>query len=215
MIALSQISISSPELLHLTDRQTTYYGANQLWYATEWQRRAGCGPTAASHLLWYLSQSGSGCGPLCTYDCSGRGGFLCLMETVWQYVTPTKMGVNSTDIFTEGALRYARDRGVTLDARVLEISSVPFLRPKPGELSAFLTAAMSDNLPVAFLNLSNGSLRNLDNWHWVTLVSIDPGALTAQMYDQGARQTIDLGRWLKTTTLGGGFVVLDPEPAAQ
>ena len=58
------------------------------------------------------------------------------------------------------------------------------------------------------MNLSNGAVRNLDNWHWVTLVSVN-GELRAEMYDQGRRQLIDIGLWLSTTTGGGAFVALE------
>jgi len=45
-------SISEPNLLKLLDERShkAYFGCNQEWYATEWQRLSGCGPTVAEIL---------------------------------------------------------------------------------------------------------------------------------------------------------------------
>lgn len=208
----SPAAIRTPQLLQIAEGgEVKFYGANQTWYATHWQRQAGCGPTTCSHLLWYLSRTRQGSEALCAHDGTQRSGFIRLMEEVWQYVTPGMMGVNNTSIFTDGAVRYGLKHGVKLSCRLLEVSAIPFLRPKIAEVNDFLTRAMADDLPVAFLNLSNGALRNLDNWHWVTLVSADPQGSTAQMYDQGISREINLDLWLRTTSLGGGFVAVEPE----
>lgn len=208
----AKAAIASPGLLRIAGADGARWteGANQAWYATAWQRRSGCGPTSASHLLWYLSRTREGAGALCPYDGNTRGGFLRLMEEVWRFVTPGVMGVNCTAILSEGAERYGARQGVALGSRVLNIPAVPMLRPGWEELTDFLAGAFADDLPVAFLNLSNGELGNLDNWHWVTLTGLDMAAGTATMIDQGHRAEIDLALWLRTTTLGGGFVALEP-----
>lgn len=203
------ISLCNPALLHLKDGPFTRYGASQTGYRTDWQRKAGCGPTVCSHLLWYLARTRAECAGLCSCD-GTTGGFLSVMEEVWEYVTPGKMGVNTTSMFTQGAVRYGQKRGVSLSARVLEVPLLPGNRPDAGAVFAFLSKAISEDLPVAFLNLSNGALKNLESWHWVTLVSVSD-SLEALMYDQGASGTIDLALWLKTTARGGGFVALEPD----
>lgn len=205
---MPQTILRFPELLQILKDGHLRMGANQEWYPQLWQRQAGCGPTNCAHLLWYLSQTRPGCRALVEYDCREAEDFLRLMEEVWHYVTPGKMGVNSTAIFTGGALRYARERGVTLQPRVLEIPALPFARPKAEVLAEYLCAALSDDLPVAFLNLANGALGNLDSWHWVTLVACDPAKLTVTMYNQGNSSELNLGLWLRSTTLGGGLVTL-------
>lgn len=211
MIILTTISVRAPDLLHIKDQDGTLrYGANQLWYNTRLQQRAGCCPTTAAHLLWYLSETKAKCRPLCQYKGEERTGFTNLMKEVWDYVTPGMMGVNSTAILTEGILNYGRVKEVGLSCRVLEIPRCLRLRPNCSEVRDFLEKAFRDDLLVAFLNLSNGSLKNLDNWHWVTLLSLDQDNLKALMYDQGKQDLLDLRQWLKTTTLGGGFVAAQP-----
>jgi hypothetical protein len=133
------------------------------------------------------------------------------METVWQYVTPSKLGVNNTGILTRGALRYGKERGVPLSCRVLEIAAKPFARrPQAAELRDFIGAALADDLPVAFLNLAKGAVSNLDSWHWVTLVALDNIEITATMFSQGQETGMNMGLWLRTSSLGGGLVVLEP-----
>lgn len=204
----TKTAIYTPRLLHIQGVGRTF-GANQAWYSTSWQRRSGCGPTAASHLLWYLSRTREGAEALCPHDASTRDGIRLLMEEVWKYVTPGVMGVNATSILADGAERFGRERDIPVAARVLNISAVPMCRPDEQAVADFMAESFCGDRPVAFLNLSNGALQNLDNWHWVTLVAIDTDAMTATMYDQGAKSVIDLGLWLRTTTLGGGFVALD------
>jgi hypothetical protein len=130
------------------------------------------------------------------------------MEEVWHYVTPGTRGVNSTKLFVPGALRFARERGCALVAKELPVPPVLKDRPDYQSVLAFLRDMFSHDLPVAFLNLSNGALTNLDNWHWVTLVSASGSR--AAMYDQENRVVLDLRLWLETTLLGGAFVALSP-----
>lgn len=205
-------AIQSPQLLHIADSDTICYGANQSWYPTSWQRNAGCGPTNCTHLLWYLSQTREDCRPLCPNGETGREPFTRLMETVWRYVTPGSMGVHSPAVFAEGAVKYGKERGVPLEADVLRIPTLVKARPAEASIFAYLSAAFAKDLPVAFLNLSNGALENLENWHWVTLVGLE--GQHARMYDQGESHLIDLALWLKTSSLGGGFVTLVPKGRA-
>ena len=206
-----KIALRSPELLHIQGEGQLYRGADQEWYRELWQRQAGCGPTNAAQLLWYLAQTRPHCRALANWDCGSQEGFLALMEEVWHYVTPGKMGVNSTSILSGGVLRYGEERGVPLICRVLEIAAKPFFRrPAAAEVMEFIGAALADDLPLAFLNLAKGALTNLDSWHWVTLVALDKTDMTATMYNQGQEAVINMGLWLRTSVLGGGFVALEP-----
>ena len=205
-----RISIKHPEFLHIQNRSSVSYGANQSWYSTWWSKVSGCGPTTTSNILWYLTVSRPAqCGKLFDGNGRKRSEMVRLMKTMFKYVTPTRMGVNKASILISGAVRYGTNRGVPLRCRTLEIPEQPTERPTPDEVYDFLFSAFSNDLPVAFLNLSNGSLNNLDNWHWVTLISTDEN-LQAEMYDQSRRSIIDLPRWLTSTTKGGAFVIIEP-----
>ena len=209
------LSIRSPEWFCLKDEQgAVTWGASQEWFQTHWQRQAGCGPTCCAHLAWYLAKTRAACTALAPDIEGSQASFTALMERIWAYVTPGTMGVNTTAMFSDGALGYGDDCGVPLTRRVLEIDKKPCCRATPSQLADFLDAAFAADLPVAFLNLSNGSIDHLDSWHWVTLLGFDRDAQTATMIDQGKKCDIDLGQWLKTTLLGGGFVALDAASCA-
>lgn len=204
------IKLQSPDLFDIYNGKLKTYGANQEWYKTPWQRKAGCGPTACSHLMWYLSRTRPECAGLCCYDGHQRQDFIRLMEDVWEYVTPGAAGVNRTELFSDGAIAYARSKDVELKHLTIQIPGLLQKRPDWIEIRQFLIDSFKADLPVAFLNLSNGALKNLDSWHWVTLTGIDTDHDQVQMYDQGIKTIIDLKKWLKTTLQGGGFVVLSP-----
>lgn len=62
-----RVSVRSPALLRIQNGSSISYGANQEWYPTRIGRLAGCGPTTASNLLWYLAASRpKACGNLFT-----------------------------------------------------------------------------------------------------------------------------------------------------
>lgn len=207
---MQNYKLLNPEVFHITDENgNMYYGADQIWYPTYWQRQSGCGPTSCSHLMWYLARTKQKCQSLAPYDGNKKNTFLKVMEDVWQYVTPGRMGVNRASIFTEGAKKYGADRNIQITSQVLDIPVKPFARPDIQTLVGFLNGAFTANLPVAFLNLSNGKIPHLDTWHWVTLIGFDPVKRYAVMYDQGECHEIDLGIWLSATALGGAFVILD------
>ena len=101
-----------------------------------------------------------------------------------------------------------QQQGTELEVRSLDIPEEIADRPAREAVRDFLLTALAADCPVAFLNLNNGKVTNLDRWHWVTLVAADPERLMVTMLDQGRRVDIDLALWLETTTLGGGFVAL-------
>lgn len=202
------IMLANTAVLDIWDGESLRHGGDQDWYAELWQRQAGCGPTNCSNLMRYLAQTRPGCGALCPYDAAQKPGFIQLMEDLWRYVTPGNMGVNTTAIFVEGAARYGRERGVPLATKALDVPAIHCSRRLYPQVAAFVSQALERALPVAFLNLSNGVLQNLDNWHWVTLVALKGDDALA--YDQGEAKWVDLAQWLATSMMGGGFVTVEP-----
>jgi hypothetical protein len=132
------------------------------------------------------------------------------MDEIWDYVTPTLQGVNTTKLFYEGVLSYARQKGLAVSCRVLDIPQSAASRPDFMQVLEFLKSALSKDAPVAFLNLCNGKVKNLDSWHWVTIVSLeyeeDGSRAFADIMDEGKIKNIDLALWYSTTKKSGGFV---------
>jgi hypothetical protein len=132
------------------------------------------------------------------------------MEEVWEYVTPTERGIPSAKMFCESVLAYARDKELKIRCGFFDVPEEKSLRPALSEVSGFIEKALSSDLPVGFLLLCNGKLREVDAWHWVTIVSLEqPGRgdpVLVEIVDEGQVKRIDLDLWLETTELGGGFV---------
>jgi hypothetical protein len=180
-----------------------YYGCDQEWYSTKWKRLSGCGPTAVSNIIYYLTQTRSGSKTAFSWE-QARA----LMEDVWNYVTPTMHGIPSTEILCKGIASYAKAKEMNIGIETVDIPKSRLERPAFAVLLSFLDQALEDDIPIAFLNLDHGEERNLDSWHWVTIVSLEQTGEMAvvEILDEGIIKRIDLSLWFHTTTKGGGFV---------
>lgn len=205
-------ALRRPANLLIRDAESgrTFTGGSQEWYPSDWQQRAGCGPTTGANLTFYIAGSHPGYRGLFPYPVKEKKEFIQHMEDIWRHITPGNMGVNTTDIFVKGGESFSRERGLPLTARQITIPAMRGQRPAGADIEAFIHEGLDKNLPVAFLNLSNGRVSNLDNWHWVTLVAHDPASGMATIYDQGQQISIDFSLWLRTTRLGGGLVYFEP-----
>lgn len=193
------------------DAKQKLYGCDQEWYRSHWQRISGCGPTAASNLMYYISRSKQAASGVDMTN--GKDECLALMEKVWGYVTPTQQGVDTTKRFVDSLGRYLDELHLKADLQVLNIAKDIKKRPTVIDVVAFLDQAMRSDAPVAFLNLCNGEETALEEWHWVTVISLELEEETSQVYieilDESQIKRINLSLWLSTTTRGGGFVYID------
>ena len=194
------------DYLIVEDKNCKYFGGDQEWYNSFWKRMAGCGPTTASTITMYEERS-----KVNSSNTYTKLQFIDLMNKLWKYVTPTQMGVNSTEIYIDGYDRYIYDNKINLlESKCMNISSLKLERPTKLKLLEFLSEAIENNHPVAFLNLDNGKLTNLESWHWVTIVGVsynqENEELHADIADEGVIKDINLGLWLDTTSKNGGFI---------
>lgn len=204
------MEIKHPEWLQVDVGGANWFGYDQDWYATPFQRTRGCGPTAAAMLLAYRNRREAG--PL-PYGGDSLGAISSTLEDVWRFVTPNwLLGLNSTKKFCRGVTKLLNCYGVDWQPRRLGVTAFRPRRASLAETAAFVAAGLAADSPVAFLNLHKGGARELESWHWVVLVALehDPRRqrCLAQCYDGGRMIVFDLGLWLETTKLGGGFVYL-------
>ena len=179
-----------------------HFGCDQEFYPTKWKRMAGCGPTTASNLFLYGLPQKEG------YRTQAEA--VQVMNEIWEYVTPSWGGVRNTRMFTTGFNRYLTTKGIRYEVDVVDVPKKKHLRKPIQEVRDFIRNAIESNVPVAFLNLHNGEEKNLDAWHWVTVVGIeiDPNAqMYLDIFDAGKLISINLDRWYEKTIDGGGFVV--------
>lgn len=208
-------SISNPNLLKVLDESTNeiYYGCKQEWYSKKWQRLSGCGPSVATNIFVYLSHNQSTLELGKSFN--SKEYWLSLMEEMWKYVTPSFRGVHTTKMFYEPMLTYTKTKRLNVEYNFCDVPKDKSQRPELSAILTFLHEAISKDAPIAFLNLCNGEEKNLDRWHWVTLISIeqfeDEKSLFVNILDGGMIKRINLALWYNTTTLGGGFVYFTRE----
>ena len=207
-----RVFVRQGSLLTITGEDgTVYRGADQDWFPKAIQRWCGCGPTTAAVILSYLAAVKpelAGLWPERTMSQSAFAHFMC---QVWDYVTPREHGLHQPGMFQEGVAAFAAARGVTLAPQVLEIPAARTHRPPFDEVARFVRSSLARDCPVAFLNLSNGKVSQLDRWHWVTIIGMD-GPMV-HILDSGREFPIDLSLWHETTKKRGGFVaVLGEDP---
>lgn len=197
-----KISVKNPEYFEIMDEITSEknFGFNQQWYKKPWQRMAGCGPTVAANIILYSRKS--------TGISKNEG--LQIMDEMWEHVTPTIKGVNTTNIFYKGLLSFANSKKANLFYDAVDVPKKKDIRPSFDNVISFIKNSLENDIPLAFLNLCNGKETNLDEWHWVTLVSLEYeenlNSANIEILDESIIKTIDLLLWYNTTTLGGGFV---------
>jgi hypothetical protein len=132
------------------------------------------------------------------------------MEEVWKYVTPTQRGIHTAEMLRRRVVSYCAAKHLEVASEVCDIPEKRALRPQMERVWAYMTDALSRDVPIAFLNLHNGEEENLDEWHWVTVVSAEQarsnGNVEIVILDRGRALVVDLSLWLETTRYGGGFV---------
>ena len=187
-------------------------GHKQEWYPTDLQRTSGCGPTAACSILSYMMYC---LGSMEAAPVMTREGCLPHMEEAWNYVTPGDEGIPETRMLCSGFLAYAKAKGLAMTAHVLDIPQDASLRPAFSEVLEFIAVALQADAPVAFLNLCKGNVCNLDQWHWVTIVSLEYDECDAVIHilDEGSMKLVDLRLWYDTTVRGGGFAYFSANAA--
>jgi hypothetical protein len=210
------VSVLNPEFLNIFDEasERTSFGGDQEWYADEWHRRAGCGPTCAANLTAYLALTRPGLRALYAGEDMRKVAFSAHMEDLYKFVTPGGMGLNRLEMFTDGIDEFAQSRGLSLRAHVFEVfGNMHRGRPQVRELMDFLRAGLSGDCPVAFLNLTKGRVKNLQGWHWVTITGADMSDehLTASASDEGKLIPFDLRLWYLSTRMRGGLVYYTQE----
>jgi len=192
------------ELLNITDKSgESNIGGSQDWFDDKWQKLSGCGPTTASNIIWYMTKSDEKFADLCPQN-ETKDDFEKLMETMFTYITPGVRGVNRSSIFKKGLSKYFGDLDVNFHIEVLDIPKVKKNRPVSFDVQSFILSALRANMPLAFLNLNNGDVADLDSWHWVTVI----GAVgqDVSILDRGKIFEMDFEKWLFSTTLGGALV---------
>lgn len=189
--------IKNLNLFQVIDNEKTYYGFSQEWYKDIWQQKAGCGATVASSIINYYNQIRN-FKEIRIFDA------LKIMEELWFYLLPTEHGLNSIKLFYDGIKKFYNNKKVLIDYINVDIKNKPNLN----DIINFISKELSEDKPIAFLNLCNGEENNLDKWHWVIVVEIfeENGNYFLNIIDDKEITKINLSLWYRTITNDGGFI---------
>lgn len=205
------VSILRPEVLDIADENAKriYFGGDQEWYADEWHRRAGCGPTCAANVTAYLSWTRPTLRALYAGEDMRKSLFSAHMEEMYRFVTPGNMGLNRAEMYTDGVAGFSESRGLSLQAHSFEVhGNMCKGRASVEALSEFVRTGLAADCPIAFLNLTKGRVKNIQAWHWITITSADISntALLAYASDEGNQICFDLRLWYLSTRMRGGLI---------
>ena len=189
--------IKNIDFLKVNDNENTYYGFSQEWYKDIWQQKAGCGATVASSIINYYNQ-------IDNFKEVEIADALKIMEELWFYLLPTEYGLNSVKLFYDGIKNYYVNKEVIMNYINVDIKNKVSLE----EIIKFIYKELSEDRPLAFLNLCNGEENNLDKWHWVVIVEMfeENGEHFLNIIDDKEIIKINLSLWYRTIKNDGGFI---------
>jgi len=206
---MREISIKNPQLFELTSPEgKACFGGHQDWYDEHWNQVAGCGPVAASNLVWYHAHAHGELRCLCGAPGKSFEDYRQVMDKMFEFITPGYGGIYNSGLFMPGLLEYCKALGAPMECDNLEIPKWPRRRPGVKKLREFLVRWLETDNPVAFLNLSNGAVKLPDSWHWTTIYALEVDKMTVKISDEGRTYETDIAKWLLTSKLGGAFVAL-------
>ncbi len=187
------------------------FGGNQAWYPKYWARQSGCGPTCAANIMAYLAETRAEYAKLYDQKSKGKEDFIRHMEVLFDYVKPGPMGVNHVDKYINGVHKYAKSKGLSLKTNLLAVEKETINNRTKKELADFVQKAMELDTPIAFLNLSRGEEIHLQNWHWITITSvqIEENHIWTIASDEGMKRKFDLLLWYLTTGMHGGLIYFE------
>lgn len=205
------VSVLHPEVLDIAEENVphTYFGGDQEWYADQWHRNAGCGPTCAANVTAYLALTRPELRGLYAGEDMRRSLFAAHMEEMYKFVTPGNMGLNRVEMYTDGVADFAASRGLSLQSHTFEVHGNMRRERSPVEaLAEFVREGLAADCPVAFLNLTKGRVKNIQAWHWITITSADISdtSLSAYASDEGNQICFDLRLWYLSTRMRGGLI---------
>lgn len=92
--------------------------------------------------------------------------FLDHMESVAKFIHPdVKKGVTSVSYFNNEVIKFAKDKGVTIQARMITTED------DFDNIRLFVEEGLSKDQPIALLMLENDILKEFD-WHWMTVTKL-------------------------------------------
>jgi len=189
-----QYSIDT-NLIRIKDGKTEYYGADQEWFRTGWERISGCGPATAALMIMYMAAAYPDCcAALYPYALPAqKSEFAAHMAAVRDFVKPGLMGLTNPKEFARGALEFAETRGGGFVTQQISHSM------SVGVAFGFFKQALRHGYLPALLLLRNPSHELNDfTWHWMPVTGCDDETRTVTVSSYGQKHEIAFDRaWIQ------------------
>ena len=144
-------------------------GGNQEWFRDFWMHLGGCGALAACDLCVCLANN-KGLRSALPFpaDELTKDNYVRFGMIMKPYIRPRMGGVTKLSYFTDGCGAYLNRHGYQAEFRTLSGDK------SYEEAKTFLKDSISNDLPVAYLNLShrNPALKDLW-WHWFSVTGYE------------------------------------------
>jgi len=182
-------------LIRIADGKTEYYGADQEWFRTHWERLSGCGPATAALMTLYMAAAfPECCAGLYPYALPAqKDDFAAHMAQVREFVKPGLMELTDPRQFARETLEFAETRGGGIIAQQIHHSL------SAGVAFGFFRQALRHGYLPALLLLRNPS-PELDDftWHWMAVTGCDDEARTLTVSTYGREYEIAFDRaWVQ------------------
>ena len=198
-----------------------YRGSDQHWYPKDgFIPQGGCGAATASNLLAYILRTRQDlfsivektgldglAPPLPCKSPNTKDGYIEFMKKVYRFMYPRAGGLMA-DVFTFGITELAAEYSLPFTPLLLRVPIGRLKRPDFNHIAGFIQLSLETDMPVAFLILSKGNVKELDTWHWVTVIGLDEVGKSVEVLDNGVVVRANLETWLNTSIMGGSFVRL-------
>ncbi len=196
------------ELAHFTVGES--YGGDQNWFSDHWMKIGGCGAVTACDVCVYLAKYRD-MPELYPFDPDSvtKEDYLAFAERMRKFLGPRHMGINKTEIYTDGFNDYLNDCGV----RPIRFRSCS--GDEDVETAVKLVKDQIDRgFPVPYLMLLHRDVK-LDDymWHWFLLNGYDESdrAFRVKVVSYGEGKWMDLRHlWRTGRRQKGGFVLIYP-----
>ncbi len=187
-----------------------YYGGCDTWYAEKKHLEIGNGAATLATILSYYARSWEYFDSLCSFDPKKKDTFTKYMYDVLRFVSPGLIGIMAGDL-RKGAKEYSETRGFVFTSSEFAIPGPKLNRPEYRAMTQYIYDGLSRDIPVGFINLGSGHLKNLKSNHWVIIVRMDTENGMLDVIDNGKLMQLDFKKWLKKTKMGGSLAIVEPE----
>ncbi len=171
-------------LIRIVDGKKEYFGADQYWYHSYWQRESGCAPATAALMTMHLAAAFPlQCAALYPYALPPqKSDFVAHMVEIREFVKPGMTGLTDPHKFAEGVLAFAKRQEVAITAQHI----APIL--SNGVAFGFFKQALRHGYLPALLILRNPAKELADlTWHWMAVTGCDDETRTLTVSTYGKR----------------------------